>query len=180
MDSQLLNCILHPIRMRIVQSLMKNRSMTVQQIAKELPDVPQATLYRHLNKLLKVSAITVIKENRVRGAVEKVYAIDPNPYKTVKKDFDLEEKNQCLNLFYNFLMILLGDFERYIHTENPDLEKDGVTFKSVAMYLSDEEYNEFMGDLIKAFDKVRDNGTSPERKLRKITTITMPTIYDNK
>ena len=67
-----LNPILNPVRMRRIQSLAKNKNMTVQQIAQELTDVPQATLYRHLNKLLKAKAIVVVQENKVRGVLEKV------------------------------------------------------------------------------------------------------------
>jgi predicted transcriptional regulator len=164
--------------MRIIQSLIKSKNMTVQQIAQELPDVPQATLYRHLNKLLKAKAIMVVQENKVRGVLEKVYAISTNPYETVTKEIDNNNKGETLNLFYNYLMALLGDFERYIQSENVDLVKDGVTFRSAAMYLSDEEYEEFFKDIIKAFDKVRDNGPAPGRRLRKISTISMPSTED--
>jgi len=92
---------------------------------------------------------------------------------------DKDGKEEYLNLFYNYLMILLGDFERYISIETSDLAKDGVTFRSAAIYLSDEEYREFLSDLIKAFDKIRDNKLSPGRRLRKISTIVMPTVEED-
>lgn len=176
MDNSLLTCILNPIRMRIIQALLKNKEMTVQQIAKELPDVPQATLYRHLNKLVKAKAIVVVKENKVRGALEKTYGIEVNPYVTTVKDMGGEQKTEMLNLFYNFLMVLMGDFQRYMDSEDVDLQRDGVTFRSAAIYMSDEERSEFMTDLVKAFDKIRDNEPSSERKLRKISTIMMPGV----
>lgn len=174
MDNSLLSCILNPVRMRIIQTLIKNKEMTVQQIGKELTDIPQATLYRHLNKLVKARAIVVLKESKVRGALERTYGIKTNPYSTVVSNGDGDNKTEYLNLFYNFLMILMGDFQRYIDSDNINLEKDGVMFRSAAIYMSDKEYGEFLVDLIKAFDKVRDNGPSPERRLRKISTITMP------
>ena len=44
--------ILHPVRMRILQNLA-TRNLTPLQLAEELVNVPQATLYRHLNKLVE-------------------------------------------------------------------------------------------------------------------------------
>ena len=104
MDNSILSCILNPVRMKIIQALAKNKNMTVQQIAQELPDVPQATLYRHLNKLLKAKAIVVVQENKVRGVLEKVYAIGTNPYETITKNLDKSGKEEHLNLFYNYLI----------------------------------------------------------------------------
>lgn len=178
MDTSLLTCILNPVRMRIIQTLIRNKNMTVQQIAQELTDVPQATLYRHLNKLLELKVIMVIKENKVRGMVEKEYALTKNPYEAITKELNSNSKEEYLNIFYNFMMTLLGDFERYIQNENADLQKDGVAFRSAAIYLSDEEFQEFLMDFKKVFDKVIDNKPSPERNLRKISTIIMPNVDD--
>lgn len=152
--------------------------MTVQQIAQDLPDVPQATLYRHLNRLVKANAIIVIQENKVRGVLERVYGIGTNPFETVTKNLDKNSKEEHLNLFYNFLMVLLGDSQRYIDIEGADLRKDGVSFRSAAVYANDEEYSEFLGDLVKAFEKILDNGPSPDRNLRKISTIIIPGVEE--
>jgi DNA-binding transcriptional ArsR family regulator len=178
MDNSLLSCILNPIRMRIIQSLARNKKMTVQQIAQELPEVPQATLYRHLNKLLEAKAIMVVQENKIRGVIEKVYAISTNPYETATKDLDEKGKGETLKLFYNYLMSLLGDFEGYLQADNIDLIRDGVSFRSAALYLSDEEYAEFFKDIIHAFDKVINNGPAPGRRLRKVSTISMPSLEE--
>ncbi|UHA58283.1 helix-turn-helix domain-containing protein [Metabacillus litoralis] len=75
MDSKA-KLILHPVRMKIVQTLIGSKEYTVQQIAARLTDVPQATLYRHLNKLLEAEVLKVVKENQIRGTVEKIYALN--------------------------------------------------------------------------------------------------------
>ncbi|NNJ11357.1 helix-turn-helix domain-containing protein [Chloroflexales bacterium ZM16-3] len=43
--------LLHPIRLRIIVALTVQQ-LTVQQLAGVLPDVPQATLYRQIHKLV--------------------------------------------------------------------------------------------------------------------------------
>lgn len=67
--------ILHPVRMKIIQSLINGKKFTVNQIAERVKDVPQATLYRQLNTLLEADLIEVVQENQVRGTIEKVYAL---------------------------------------------------------------------------------------------------------
>ena len=67
--------ILHPIRMRIILALAQGRSLTAQELGAALPDVAQATLYRHLNRLLKGGVLAVVDERQVRGAVERIYAL---------------------------------------------------------------------------------------------------------
>ena len=46
--------LLHPIRLRIVQALV-GEPMTPLQLKDRLADVPQATLYRHINQLADVA-----------------------------------------------------------------------------------------------------------------------------
>ena len=42
--------LFHPVRLRIVLATA-GRQVTAQQLAGELPDIPQATLYRNINML---------------------------------------------------------------------------------------------------------------------------------
>ena len=56
--------LLHPVRLRIVQALLPRRQLTAQEIGRHLGDVPQATLYRHLNKLLDGGIIEIVHESR--------------------------------------------------------------------------------------------------------------------
>jgi hypothetical protein len=127
---------------------------------------------------VEAKAIMVVQENKVRGVTEKVYAISTNPYDTVAKDINKSNNGEILNLFYQYIMSLLGDFETYLQGDKIDLVKDGISFRSAAIYLSDEEFTEFLMDFRKAFDKVRDNGPASGRRLRKISTITMPGVQD--
>ena len=56
MNASKIKVILHPVRMKIIQALI-GKEMTVQELSQWTEDVPQATLYRHLNKLLDAGFI---------------------------------------------------------------------------------------------------------------------------
>ena len=50
--------VLHPIRIRILMALA-GEHRTSQQLADNLRDIPQATLYRHIARLAKAGIIEV-------------------------------------------------------------------------------------------------------------------------
>ena len=53
--------IFHPVRLRVIVALARSTPMTAQQLAEVLGDVPPATLYRHLNKLLVGGILRVVE-----------------------------------------------------------------------------------------------------------------------
>lgn len=67
--------MLHPVRLRILQAFRGRSAMTARELAERLADVPQATLYRHLGALTDGGVLRVVEERRVRGAVERVFAL---------------------------------------------------------------------------------------------------------
>ena len=44
--------LLHPIRLRVVQAFLGDRALTTAGLRAELPDVPPASLYRHIGRLV--------------------------------------------------------------------------------------------------------------------------------
>ncbi|UGB29088.1 MULTISPECIES: helix-turn-helix domain-containing protein [Bacillaceae] len=172
MDSKA-KLILHPVRMKIVQTLIGNKEYTVQQIATRLTDVPQATLYRHLNKLLEAEVLKVVKENQIRGTVEKIYALNEHEVSN-ERDLTKISKDEHLNLFLTFMTHLLGQYESYLNQENIDLIKDGVSYRQAMVYLTDQEFQEFMQELSQVYKKVIDNEPSNDRKARHLSTIFIP------
>lgn len=71
--------IMNPVRQRIVQYLILHEEGTVSSIREELNDIPPASLYRHIKILYEAGGIEVVRERKVRGTVEKTYALVKNP-----------------------------------------------------------------------------------------------------
>src|SRR6266536_6589940 len=67
--------LLHPIRLRIVQAFLGDRALTTSALAAELADVPAASLYRHVARLVNAGALAVVAEPRVRGAMANTYVL---------------------------------------------------------------------------------------------------------
>ena len=70
--------LMNPVRQRIFQYLLVHEKGTVKEMKKELSDIPNASLYRHIKILTDNSVITVVEENRIRGTIESVYQLNKN------------------------------------------------------------------------------------------------------
>lgn len=163
--------LLHPVRMKIVQTLVNGRKLTVQQMSEKLPDVPQASLYRHLKKLVESDLIVVAEENQVRGAVEKVYMLPETSNEKNADEFLSLSKEEHVSYFIKFMATVLVDFESYVSQDSFDFLKDGAGYRQAVFYASDEEFQPFLSTMGQEMMKLIQNEPAPGRKKRTISTI---------
>ena len=69
--------LLHPVRLRIVHAVIDGRPFTTSDLCARLPDVSQATIYRQVALLAAGGLVELDREDRVRGAVERTYRLQP-------------------------------------------------------------------------------------------------------
>ena len=65
---ELAEIVMNPTRQRIFQYFLLHETGTDKEIRKALPDIPSASLYRHIKILADSSILMVVGENRIRGA----------------------------------------------------------------------------------------------------------------
>ncbi|TCZ76794.1 transcriptional regulator [Paenibacillus albiflavus] len=166
--------LLHPIRLRIVQIFATRPELTIAQVAEYLKDVPQATLYRHVNQLVQGNMLTVVKQNQVRGTVEKVYSLAKGGLSTSSTS-DEETRESMMQQFMLFVAMLIDDFEAYTKRKGEiDPYKDGIGFRQASFYLTDKELQQLYMRIGEAFQEAARHEPSPERQRRTISTILMP------
>lgn len=166
--------ILHPVRMRVIQLLGSGKHATAQQLAEALPDVPPATLYRHLSKLLQGGILEVVSQRQVRGTQEKTYGLKAQAAVLGPEEFAKASREDHMRYFASFLASLLGEYGRYLQREHLDLVADGVGYRTIPFHLSDAEFHQMIQALQEALAPFRDLPDSPERKLRHFSTIFIP------
>jgi DNA-binding transcriptional ArsR family regulator len=159
--------------MRILMAVA-GRQVTAQQLAAQLSDVPQATLYRHINALAKAGVLKVVEERPVRGTSEKVYALQGQEALLTPEDMASLTREEHMQLFTTFVVSLMGDFARYLERDHVDFMADGVSFTSAPLNLSDEEFMELGRKLSEVILPVLNNELTPGRKRRMFSTIVMP------
>jgi DNA-binding transcriptional ArsR family regulator len=172
--------ILHPVRMRIIQHLSKGAA-TVNELKEWMADVPQATLYRHLNRLAENEIIYIIHERKIRGAVEKTYAMhEDSPYMSVEELEQLSGEEH-LKLFMTFLSSVTGQARSYL-VNNPDFTGDSFGYHQLDLYMTPEELKELNDGMNELLTKFKSN--RPTKENEKVSLIQMlipdPKGRDNK
>ena len=142
--------LLHPVRLRIVQAFLGDRTLTTADLRSELPDVPAATLYRHVGVLAEAGVLAVVGERRVRGAAERSYRLVTEAASVGAADAAAMSVDEHRRAFATFVAALLADFDRYADAAaGPVLDPaaDGVGYRQLALWLDDEEFTELVTEL---------------------------------
>jgi Helix-turn-helix domain len=170
--------VLHPVRLRIILAFAGGRRLTPQQVSAALPDVPQATLYRQIERLYRGGALAVAAERRVRGAVERTYVLAEGGVSVSPEDLARSSRDDHLGYFTAFAAGLIAQFEQYLKRPEIDLLKDGVGYRQVVLNLTDEELMEMAVALNAAVGSFLAYKPKPGRKRRLLATVLFPLDAD--
>ncbi len=173
------NLLLHPVRMRILLAAA-GRQVTAQQLAGELPDIPQATLYRNINALAAGGILVVVQERRIHNTLEKTYALAGQGGFLTAEDLKNASPEDYIRLFTQFLGQMEGYYARYIQHGGADLARDHVLFQATPIYLDEAEIRSLaqqLNDLLMACLK---NEPSPERRRYIFGLINLPDVAGKK
>jgi len=166
--------LLHPVRLRIVQAFLGDRALTTTELRAELPDVPAASLYRHVARLVDAGVLGVVSERRVRGALERTYVLRVAAANIGVGEFEKMTVDEHRQAFTAFVAGLLGDFDRYLARGDIDPIRDGVSYNLAAMWLDDAELGELRRDIARVFGPRLANAPAPGRKRRILGSVLLP------
>lgn len=138
-----------------------------------LPDVPQTTLYRHSHKLAQAGILTVAEERPIRGTVEKIYSLQEQNTELLPEDLKALSREDHQRYFTTFIATLLTDFEQCLQREEIDVVRR-VGYRQVALYLSNEEFNQLTQTLNEALTPFLKKKPSKRRKRFLLSSIFMP------
>ncbi len=157
--------VMNPVRQRIFQYFLLHETGTVKEIRKALPDVPSASLYRHVKILVDSSILMVVGENRIRGTVESIYQLN-------KDALTIEDENG--NAVQMSLLSICASFARYFSSGNADPKKDMLLFTNCTLVLTDEEFSGFLSEINEIALKYMKVEATENSKTRQITLISAP------
>jgi hypothetical protein len=166
--------LLHPVRLRIVESFLGDRALTTTQLRTELPDVPAASLYRHVARLVDAGVLAVVAERRVRGALERTYVLRTSAANIGLDEIAKMSPDEHRQVFLAFVAGLIGDFDRYLARGDIDPLRDGVSFRMAGMWLDDVELMELLRELVGVLQPRLANAPKPGRKRRILGTVLLP------
>lgn len=166
--------LLHPVRLRIVQAFLGDRALTTAQLRAELPDVPPASLYRHVARLVDAGVLGVVARRRVRGAVQRTYVLRVSAASITPDELQRMSREDMRQAFTAFVAGLLADFDRYLERDAVDLLRDGVSFRLAGLWLDDGELAELSRELVRVLAPAAANPPRPGRTRRILGTVLLP------
>lgn len=165
--------LLHPVRLRIVQAFLGDRALTTSQLSAELSDIPPASLYRHVARLVDADVLQVVAERRVRGALERTYVLRVAAASIRADEIAAMSADDHRQAFTAFVAGLLADMDRYLRRDDFDPIRDQVGYRLAAMWLDDAEYIELLHDVARVFQPRLANGPREGRKRRVLATVSL-------
>jgi hypothetical protein len=166
--------LLHPLRLRIVQTFLGDRQLTTSQLFAEIGGIPPATLYRQVATLARAGVLTVVGERQVRGTVERTYALSVQDAQLTDEDLKNMTPEDHRHAFMAFLAGLLADVDRYIDAGAVDLVADGAGYRTIGLWLTRDELTEMVTEIGAAVQARAGNGPAPGRTRRMLSTVLIP------
>jgi helix-turn-helix protein len=166
--------LLHPVRLRIVEAFLGDRSLTTSDLRTELPEVPATSLYRHVARLVDAGVLSVVGERRVRGAVERTYVLRAAAARISPDEIAKMTAEEHRQTFLAFVAGLIGDFDRYLAGGDVDPIRDGLNFSMAGMWLSDTELLELGRELYAVLQPRLASPPKPGRKRHLLATVFIP------
>lgn len=157
--------VMNPVRQRIFQYFLLHETGTVKELKKALPNVPNASLYRHIKILADHSILMVVSENRIRGTVESVYQINKDALAT---------EDESGNAVQMSLLGICASFARYFASGSADPKKDLLLLTNCTLLLTDEEFLKFLSEINEVALKYMKVEATESSKTREITLISSP------
>ena len=162
---EMVEIVMNPVRQRIFQYFLLHETGTVKEIRKALPDIPSASLYRHVKILTDNFVLMVVGENRIRGTVESIYQLN-------KDALTIEDENG--NAVQMSLLSICASFARYFSGDNADPRRDMLLFTNCTLVLTDEEFSHFLSEVNEVALKYMKAEATASSKTRQISLISSP------
>jgi len=165
--------LLHPVRLRIVLAFGAER-LTTAQIAERVPDIAQATLYRQVATLVDAGMLEVVDERRIRGGVERTYALAADAARLGPEDAAAMSRDELLGGFIAFAGMLVHAFDRYLDDPAAKPSEDPVGYHQAPIWLDQSEVDELVERLRSVVAPYLENKPIKGRKRVLWNTVVIP------
>lgn len=168
--------LMHPVRMKITQALMRNKEdgLTPFEMLEVIQDVPQATLYRHIQVLLEADVIRILKEKKVRSVTEKYYTLNEEAARLNAEEWKNLNKEKKLSYISYYQLSLMTQYQNYLlNLEQNKSAEDRATFSLLELKLDDRQFESFQTELNKLMLKYYDQKTEETHVSTRTVAVTI-------
>lgn len=157
-----------------MQAFLGDRALTTSQLSAELSEVPAASLYRQVARLVRAGVLQVVAERRVRGAIERTYVLRLAAATIRPDEAEAMTRDEHRQAFMAFVAGLQAAADRYIARPDFDPIKDKASYRLAGMWLDDTEYDAMVADLVRVLAPRLANAPRKGRRRRMLATVLLP------
>ena len=175
MTQSRLDLVLHPVRLRLIHALQAaGGGLTTSELCERLPDLPKASLYRQVGKLMRGGVFEVESERRVRGAVERRYRISARGAAINLDEARAMTLEDHRRAFATAMAVMITDFEAYLDGAAADPVSDKVSYRQFPLWLDPAERDALVADFTALIMARAGNGPGGGRKPYRASSIFFP------
>ncbi|MEK3978255.1 hypothetical protein MKY37_04090 [Psychrobacillus sp. FSL K6-2836] len=172
---EIMDCMVNPVKSQIIFSIQEKGECTAKDLLSSQYDIPQATLYRTLNRLVDSGILKIVAENKVRAVTEKVYALNESFLNVNQSIVEQNDGEAYFKLFMNFIIELMKNFQSYAEKPSINIVEDGSGFSAVPIYATVEELLDIGKNFKEIIAPYQTRNTSvEEQRMRILATIITP------
>lgn len=158
---------LHPVRLRILSAVAAG-DRTPGQLRAALPEIPPATLYRHVNALAASGLLRVVSERRAGGALERTYGLGAGPTTA-----DGATPDDLQKLFLSFASTLISDMGRHLARRAPG-SREPLGFRKAVIYASEQDLESLAASLAGLIAPLLEPRQGEDVKRMVLATVLVP------
>ncbi|GAB2567462.1 helix-turn-helix domain-containing protein [Gracilibacillus alcaliphilus] len=160
-------------RFKIALELIdKEDGLSIMQLNQLLEDIPQATLYRHVNAMFEDGLLNIVRKKKTRSGEENFYAIKTKAYKIGEEEWNRASYDEKVNFITYYFMYVLNAYQNYHQTI--DDKKDQSTFSISKLHLGEAEFENFQADLNHLLTKYYNQSQNKSDKERTVSLVIIP------
>jgi DNA-binding transcriptional ArsR family regulator len=172
--SKLPALLVHPVRVRILHALSDVGTATTGELCARLPDVSQATVYRHVAALAQAGVLRAVGETPVRGAVERRYEVDRSRAVIGEKTARGMDRESHRRGFAAAMAALLADFGAYLDQPGASPSADLVGYRQIPIWATPEEIGALVEKIQRLLDPALRQGPMKGRRRYLLSPIVFP------
>ncbi|MFN8668349.1 MAG: helix-turn-helix domain-containing protein [Gemmatimonadaceae bacterium] len=166
--------LIHPARIRIVYALAGSRALTSAQLQERIPQVPKATLYRHIAVLTQHGVLEVVGERRVRGAVERTYRLRHDRTLVTVEESARMSPDDHRRSFSAAMAAILAEFNAYLDAPGAAPVHDAVGYRHFTLWLGEDEKARAISEMQALLVELAKLPPAPGRRAHLLSTIFFP------
>jgi len=174
MNDKLMECLTNPIKCKLLLDIIDEGQTTAKILAEKNKNIPQATLYRYLKKMVSDGILKIAEERQIRNVMEKTYAPAIDMKAQVDKMLAENSGEAYLQLFQQFTIGLLNEFKTYAEKDDIDILNDGSGFRVAPIFATIDELKELATKIHELIRPYTENEATPDRKMRSVAIIFTP------